>query len=67
MRCPKCSKTRIKKVKEVEVPWNEMYRKKRCLDCGHVFYTVEFEAEPNRRFMKEWELYGFKADPNHFL
>lgn len=66
MKCPKCSKTKIANVKTVDVPWNETYRKKKCLSCGHKFYTAEFEVEPNKRFRKEWEIYGFKADPNHF-
>ena len=66
MKCPKCTSNKIKKVKTVNVPWNEDYRKKKCLSCGHIFYTAEFEVEPNKRFRREWELYGFKVDPRHF-
>ena len=66
MRCPKCNSNKIKKVKVVDVPWNEVYRKKRCLACNHTFYTAEFEVEPNKRFRKEWEIYGFKASPKYF-
>lgn len=66
MKCPKCTSNQIKKVKTVSVPWNEDYRKKKCLNCGHIFYTAEFEVEPNKRFRREWELYGFKVDPRHF-
>lgn len=61
MNCPKC-KGKVKTVKSVEVSWNENYRKRKCVDCGHKFFTAEFEVIPNRRFMKEWELYSFNAE-----
>ena len=32
----------------------EIYRQKRCVNCGHEIYTVEFEVEENRRFKEEW-------------
>jgi len=61
MMCQKCKSEKIKTLAEVDVTWNEIYRKKKCLGCGRIFYTSEFEVEPNERFMKEWALYGFKA------
>ena len=60
MVCPKCKSKKIKSVKTVDVSWNETYRKRHCGDCGHSFFTAEFEVEPNKRFLKEWALYGFK-------
>jgi transcriptional regulator NrdR family protein len=61
MRCPKCNDTDIRVIKTVNVSWNEVYRKKQCNTCKHIFYTAEFEVEPNKRFKKEWALYSFKA------
>jgi hypothetical protein len=61
MQCPKCNSKKIDTKKAVDMPWNEVYREKKCRGCGHVFYTCEFEVEPNERFTKEFALYGFKA------
>lgn len=35
----------------------ETYRQKRCMNCGHEIYTVEFEVEVNRRFKDDWNKY----------
>jgi transcriptional regulator NrdR family protein len=60
MTCPKCKgKTQV--YDTVHVSWNETYRARKCLDCGHVFFTAEFEVEPNKRFKKEWNLYHTKC------
>lgn len=56
MTCPKCNnQTTITNV--VHVPYNETYRSRKCRNCGHVFYTAEFEVEANKRFKKEWNQY----------
>lgn len=57
MRCPKCNQDAVKTVDSVNVSWNETYRRKKCKNCNHVFYTAEFEVVANKRFKKEWELY----------
>lgn len=60
MVCPKC-KGKVTVTNVVNVSWNEIYRSKKCLNCGHVFFTAEFEVEPNKRFKKEWNLYCKKS------
>ena len=58
MTCPKC-KSKVEILETVNVSWNEVYRRRHCLnpDCNHQFFTAEFEVEPNKRFRKEWALY----------
>lgn len=63
MYCPKCNEAKLRNIKSVNVPWNEIYKQKKCLSCGHTFYTVEFEVEPNKRFKKEWCLYDRRYNP----
>ena len=54
MRCSWC-KGKTKPIDTVHNPLeNETYRKHKCLDCGHIFYTVEYELIPNKRFRKDW-------------
>lgn len=60
MNCPKCNHNQLKTNASVNVPWNEIYKQKKCLNCGHLFYTAEFEVEPNKRFKREWALYSNK-------
>ena len=52
--CPKCGgKARV--VDAVMVPDdNERYRKKCCIDCSHIFYTIEFEVEADMDFLENW-------------
>ena len=54
MLCPKCGgKTHIcDNVSDTET--NENYRQRVCKECGHKFYTVEFEVEGDDRFKKSW-------------
>lgn len=59
MQCPKCTLDGlVKVVKTVNVPGNEVYRRKRCEACGHTFHTVEFEVEVDKRFKREWATYA---------
>lgn len=60
MTCPKC-KGKVHEVCAVNVSWNETYRQKKCNECGHIFFTVEFEAEANSRFKREWNRYYKKS------
>lgn len=57
MKCPKCGSTKIKNTDHVDTPENEIFRQKECWNCKHLFYTVEFEVEPNERFRAEWAAY----------
>ena len=48
MTCPVCGgKT---KVIDSKSDCESIHRKKRCDDCGHIFYTAEYEAESSERF-----------------
>lgn len=62
MNCPKC---KSKKVHIMDVVHNtaedEIYRKKKCANCGFSYFTVEFEAVENARFKKEWNKYHRKG------
>lgn len=57
MNCPKC-KSRVTVKNCVDTRENEIYRKRVCDQCGHVFYTVEYEVVVNDRFKKEWQFYN---------
>jgi hypothetical protein len=35
-------------------PQNEIYRKRKCVSCGHIFYTTEFEVDANDAFLREF-------------
>lgn len=56
MTCPKCN-GKIQNIKSVAVSNNEVFKRKKCLECGHVFHTVEFEVEVTPQFKKEWNHY----------
>lgn len=50
MKCPKCDgKTKVTDTVPNEAE-HEIYRRRLCLECGHKFYSVEFETEPTARF-----------------
>jgi transcriptional regulator NrdR family protein len=53
MNCPKCSGRAL--VVDSVLAEEENYRKRRCLDCNHVFYTVEYEAVRNEEFREQWK------------
>lgn len=54
MKCPKCgAKTRVVETRSEDI-YNETYRKHKCENCGHVFYTREFEVAFNNMFQKFW-------------
>lgn len=56
MTCPKCGCPApiidFRRNKD-----NEIYRKRRCECCYSIFYTIEYEIEPDEKFFKEWEKY----------
>lgn len=58
MNCPKCNSSKTKRTGCVHTPDNEKYRQYECFDCKHLFYSVEFEVEPNEKFRKEWAKYS---------
>ena len=44
MKCPKCS-NKSTVIDYVKTPENEIYRKRKCKTCGHIFYTMECDCE----------------------
>lgn len=53
MKCPECSGY-LRAYETTYTEENETYRKRKCLACGHVLYTMEFEIENTPEFQKEW-------------
>ena len=53
MRCHKC-KGESRVIDSVHTSDNENYRKRKCLECGRIFYTCEYMVYPNEEFMEEW-------------
>ena len=54
MYCPKC-KGKIGVLDSVyNNDENEILRKRKCKECGHIFYTIEFEVEQDDRLKQEW-------------
>lgn len=52
MNCPLCNgNTRVTDCILME---EENYRKRKCKDCGKIFFTLEFEAIENEDFKKTW-------------
>ena len=52
MVCPKCS-GKVGVIDNVNVV-NDIYRKRRCVDCKHVFFTAEFVVDYEGTFKDEW-------------
>ena len=45
MHCPKCEgKVTVCDTVHVKKT-NEIYRKRKCTDCGHTFFSVEYEVD----------------------
>lgn len=53
MKCQKCG-GRLKVIDTVHTDENEIYRKRKCIDCEHTIYTAEYMIFPNAEFMDEW-------------
>lgn len=57
MDCPICN-NKSDVIDSVKNPvQKETYRKRKCSKCGHIFYSVEFEAICDKRLMSDWFLY----------
>lgn len=55
MFCPKCNDGKPKVVDTVHnAKDNEIYRRRRCLHCGHIFHTVEIIVEEDQKFKDIW-------------
>ena len=55
MKCPKCDSKKTSVVNKLISQDNEVYKKRACIACGHIFYTTEFEVDFNEQFKKEWD------------
>ena len=54
MNCPECNgKTHVLDVRH-NIESNETYRKIKCNSCGFEMFSVEFEAEADDQFLKDW-------------
>lgn len=54
MLCPKC-KGKLGVIDNVNAPDNELYRLRRCKECGHTIYTIEYEADADKYFLNRWD------------
>lgn len=60
--CPKCE-SKVNVCERVhDRKRNETYRYGVCPNCGHEYYSVEFEVEPNEKFKKAWAHLGKKQE-----
>lgn len=64
MTCPKCN-GKVSVTDSVHAFANTEYRRKKCTECGHIFYTAEVEVENDDKFKRAWARYhrrnGVKA------
>lgn len=57
MKCPKCG-GKVNVMDTVHnTDLNEIYRERICEDCGHIFYTTEYEVVQNQAFEEDWAQY----------
>ena len=58
MECPNCKVGKLKILSSAFNPdENEAYKKRECMGCGHVFYTVEYEVIANKQFIETFTKY----------
>ena len=53
MLCPHCNSDLVRIEESVKTN-EEIYRKRKCLRCKKIFYTIEYEIEPNSDFIRQW-------------
>lgn len=64
MKCPKC-KSGARVTDSIRISeHNEVYRRRTCLECGHIFYTAEMEVDHNDQFKKLWNKNKFYQREN---
>lgn len=57
MVCPKCE-GKVRVIDNVSTPDNEMLRKRVCLDCGEITFSIEHTVSPGTELselMKKWQ------------
>lgn len=66
MICPKCKKhSNMRISRTVHVGDDEVYRRRCCADCNHVFFTCEFPIETNDDVLKIFAV-DTKKQPTNF-
>jgi transcriptional regulator NrdR family protein len=53
MKCSKCS-GKVKVLDTIHSAENEIYRRRKCLECGRIFFSTEFEVETTADFLDEY-------------
>jgi transcriptional regulator NrdR family protein len=48
MTCPECG-GKVRVLENFDTSDNEIYRRRRCTECSHIFYTVEYEVEHTKQ------------------
>ena len=64
MTCPKCN-GKVTVTNTVQVGTEEIYRCRKCLVCGEVFYTAEFIVEFDENFEQNWNRYCNQTKYRH--
>lgn len=62
MRCPKCNTEYAATVDSVTTPANEVLRKKKCPECGHVFFSVEEAVDEDTEAYVKTRLYRYRRE-----
>lgn len=55
MKCPDCN-GKVRTIDSVNTRYNEVYRKRKCTECGYIFYTCECTVKSDVEFKEEWNL-----------
>ena len=55
MLCPKCGYDTKVCDTRYDKKENEVFRRHVCKECGHEFFTVEFEVDMNEKFVSLWK------------
>lgn len=55
MLCPKCKNATAVCDTRFDDKENEIFRRRVCKECGHDFYTVEFDIEATEKFSNMWK------------
>lgn len=58
MKCSKCGSDNLRVMDTFPYLDEEVYRRRKCLDCGELIYTVEYEVECNDEFQKTYKELG---------
>lgn len=67
MNCPKCGgKTGVTDTVH-NLNDSETYRRRKCAECGNIFYTTEFDVDFDETYRKNWWEYARDNSKNRKL